>query len=149
MKKREKGPSTAELILKVQQQLTFLDKKVDALITQCSKPAERFDAPRRHDRHPSADRQAAPFRERILHKVICSDCKKECEVPFRPTGDRPVYCKDCFSKRKQSSGPHQVPAPRFYAKPEEKKGGFDKFRRPEGRKSPDPKRKTVTHRRKK
>jgi len=27
-------------------------------------------------------------------------CNKECEVPFKPSGDRPVYCKECFSKRK-------------------------------------------------
>ncbi len=34
------------------------------------------------------------------HKAICSDCKKECEVPFKPTEGRPVYCRDCFSKHK-------------------------------------------------
>lgn len=33
-----------------------------------------------------------------MHKVICSDCGKECEVPFRPTGDRPVFCSTCFEK---------------------------------------------------
>lgn len=38
--------------------------------------------------------------QREMFKVTCSDCKKECEVPFKPSGDRPVYCKDCFSKRK-------------------------------------------------
>jgi CxxC-x17-CxxC domain-containing protein len=32
----------------------------------------------------------------MLHKTICSKCGKECEVPFRPTGNRPVYCKECF-----------------------------------------------------
>ena len=37
---------------------------------------------------------------REMHKAVCADCKKECEVPFKPSGDRPVYCKDCFSKRK-------------------------------------------------
>ena len=38
-----------------------------------------------------------------MHKATCSECKKECEVPFKPRGDRPVYCKDCFSKRKNDS----------------------------------------------
>ncbi len=38
---------------------------------------------------------------RQMHKAICADCNKECEVPFKPSGDRPVYCRDCFSKRKQ------------------------------------------------
>ena len=31
-----------------------------------------------------------------LHKTICSKCGKECEVPFRPTGAKPVFCRDCF-----------------------------------------------------
>jgi len=37
---------------------------------------------------------------REMHKAVCSDCKKECEVPFKPRNDRPIYCKDCYSKRK-------------------------------------------------
>ena len=40
------------------------------------------------------------FGERDMHKVICSDCGKEAEVPFKPVDDRPVYCKDCYRKRK-------------------------------------------------
>ena len=39
---------------------------------------------------------------REMHKATCSECKKECEVPFKPSGDRPIYCKECFSKRKDS-----------------------------------------------
>ena len=31
-----------------------------------------------------------------MHKAICSQCGKDCEVPFRPTGEKPVYCNDCF-----------------------------------------------------
>jgi CxxC-x17-CxxC domain-containing protein len=41
-------------------------------------------------------------RPREMHKATCADCKKECEVPFKPSGDRPVYCRDCFSKRRDS-----------------------------------------------
>ena len=37
---------------------------------------------------------------REMHKATCADCKKECEVPFKPREDRPVYCKECFSKRR-------------------------------------------------
>ena len=39
-------------------------------------------------------------RPREMHKATCADCGKECEVPFKPKEDRPVYCKECFSKRK-------------------------------------------------
>lgn len=31
-----------------------------------------------------------------MHHAICASCGKDCEVPFRPSGDRPVYCSDCF-----------------------------------------------------
>ncbi|WP_286019164.1 CxxC-x17-CxxC domain-containing protein, partial [Candidatus Venteria ishoeyi] len=38
-----------------------------------------------------------------MTKVICSSCKEECEVPFRPTSNKPVYCRDCFSKDGEGS----------------------------------------------
>lgn len=34
--------------------------------------------------------------DREMHKTTCSNCGKACEVPFRPTGAKPVYCNDCF-----------------------------------------------------
>jgi len=37
---------------------------------------------------------------RKMHKSVCADCGKECEVPFRPKRDRPVYCQECFAKRR-------------------------------------------------
>ncbi|MBT4935846.1 DNA-directed RNA polymerase [Candidatus Woesearchaeota archaeon] len=39
--------------------------------------------------------------DREMHKAVCGDCGKECEVPFKPSGDRPVYCKECFGKHKK------------------------------------------------
>ena len=38
--------------------------------------------------------------KREMHKATCADCGKECEVPFKPDEDRPVYCKDCFQKHR-------------------------------------------------
>jgi CxxC-x17-CxxC domain-containing protein len=38
-----------------------------------------------------------------MTKVICSDCGKECEVPFKPTSSKPVYCSDCFEKKEKGS----------------------------------------------
>lgn len=40
-------------------------------------------------------------RPREMHKAVCAECKKETEVPFKPSGDRPVYCKECFMKQKR------------------------------------------------
>ena len=31
-----------------------------------------------------------------MHKATCATCGESCEVPFRPTGDKPVYCNNCF-----------------------------------------------------
>ena len=44
----------------------------------------------RDDRGPRGDRP--------MFKTTCSNCGKECEVPFRPTNGKPVYCSDCFEK---------------------------------------------------
>ncbi|MBN2422979.1 DNA-directed RNA polymerase [Candidatus Woesearchaeota archaeon] len=39
---------------------------------------------------------------REMHKAKCAECGCECEVPFKPTEGRPVYCKECYRKRKTS-----------------------------------------------
>lgn len=33
-----------------------------------------------------------------MFDAICSNCGKECQVPFKPTGEKPVYCRECFAK---------------------------------------------------
>ncbi len=35
---------------------------------------------------------------REMFKAVCDNCGKDCEVPFRPTSGKPVYCSDCFEK---------------------------------------------------
>ena len=35
--------------------------------------------------------------------VTCDSCKKKCEVPFKPSSDKPVYCSDCFRKESPRS----------------------------------------------
>ena len=37
-----------------------------------------------------------------LHKATCAKCKQETEVPFKPDGSRPVYCRECFQQQKPS-----------------------------------------------
>lgn len=34
-----------------------------------------------------------------MHKATCDQCGNECEVPFRPTKGKPVYCSDCFGDK--------------------------------------------------
>jgi CxxC-x17-CxxC domain-containing protein len=112
---KKRSVNIAGLITQVQQQLTYLDKKMDILISQTSarpievqqppkpsedsQPVQRYEQPVRQ----REVRQANNYEERVRHKTVCAECNKECEVPFRPTGERPVYCRECFSKRKVTS----------------------------------------------
>jgi len=37
-----------------------------------------------------------------MHQATCANCGKSCEVPFRPTGNKPVYCRECFQNNQGS-----------------------------------------------
>ncbi|PIR14050.1 hypothetical protein COV49_00170 [Candidatus Falkowbacteria bacterium CG11_big_fil_rev_8_21_14_0_20_39_10] len=39
----------------------------------------------------------------MMHGAICDECGKDCEVPFKPTGDKPVYCSDCFKGKRETN----------------------------------------------
>lgn len=48
-----------------------------------------------------------------MHKAVCSTCGNECEVPFKPSGDKPVYCRDCFAKNRSHDNDRSFnPSPR-------------------------------------
>lgn len=83
----------------------------------------------RDNRNSSGGRNFGPRRDfgdrprPMMHKAICASCGKDCEVPFRPTGERPVYCSDCFEKQgggaqRQSYGRDRGQRPPF-RRPEE------------------------------
>jgi CxxC-x17-CxxC domain-containing protein len=36
---------------------------------------------------------------REMFSATCSSCGQEARVPFQPSGDKPVYCSDCFQQR--------------------------------------------------
>jgi len=38
-----------------------------------------------------------------MFDTVCSDCGQETQVPFQPSGDRPVYCRDCFTKHRSEN----------------------------------------------
>ena len=40
--------------------------------------------------------------DRRMYKCTCNDCGKESEVPFEPKQGRPVYCRECFPKHRDS-----------------------------------------------
>ena len=41
---------------------------------------------------------------REMHTATCSACGKECQVPFVPSGEKPVYCSDCFQGQRGGGG---------------------------------------------
>ncbi len=36
-----------------------------------------------------------------MHDAVCDKCGDECRVPFRPTGNKPVLCSDCYRESGQ------------------------------------------------
>jgi CxxC-x17-CxxC domain-containing protein len=36
--------------------------------------------------------------------AVCDECGDNCEVPFRPTGERPVLCSACFGRQNKEAG---------------------------------------------
>ncbi len=46
--------------------------------------------------------------DKRMYKVICDNCGRECEVPFKPTNDKPVYCSECFGKKEYGKGSDQT-----------------------------------------
>lgn len=41
------------------------------------------------------------------HKTTCDQCKRGCEVPFKPTGNKPVLCRDCFNEKRFNDEPRE------------------------------------------
>jgi len=63
-----------------------------------------------------ADRGFEGARPVQLFSATCAQCRKVCDVPFRPNGEKPVFCRDCFGGKKDSrdfprSAPAYTPVP--------------------------------------
>lgn len=57
-----------------------------------------------------------------MHTAVCDQCREECQVPFKPTGDRPVFCNKCFKKPGEKGGD--------YGKKDYGERSFDRIDRP-------------------
>ncbi len=40
-----------------------------------------------------------------MHDAVCGKCGQDCQVPFRPTGERPVFCSNCFDRSDRPERP--------------------------------------------
>lgn len=47
------------------------------------------------------DRRGGGGGPREMHTAVCADCGKPAQVPFKPRGDRPVFCSACFGNQKR------------------------------------------------
>ncbi len=94
------------LMSKLLERLVSLENKLDRVLSQSTgAPAGNSHTPKAQPQHqaphvpqqPPAQQQR---RDRVMYEAICADCSKVCEVPFKPSEDRAVYCKECFGRRK-------------------------------------------------
>ncbi|HKZ88577.1 MAG TPA: CxxC-x17-CxxC domain-containing protein [Candidatus Bathyarchaeia archaeon] len=37
--------------------------------------------------------------QKTMYEVKCTSCGQAATVPFKPSPDKPVYCRACFAKR--------------------------------------------------
>ncbi len=57
------------------------------------------DPARCHECRAAKKRERQSSRsERQMYEVVCAECGAATQVPFQPTEDRPVYCRDCYQK---------------------------------------------------
>ena len=38
--------------------------------------------------------------DRQMYPAVCSSCGTSTTVPFQPSGEKPVYCRDCYQPRR-------------------------------------------------
>ena len=72
-----------------------MEKEKSTSFKEFSKNRKEYS--RGPSRGPNRNRRSRQNVE--MTKVICSTCKSECEVPFKPTSSKPIYCNDCFTKK--------------------------------------------------
>ena len=107
MAKKANDADIVGIMNKIQAQLAVLDRKLDAFMTKSLTELAQAKAAAKpvvqpHAQFPSAPvpRQQEQRPSRQMYAVVCFDCGKDTEIPFKPSGDRPVYCQECFTKRK-------------------------------------------------
>jgi CxxC-x17-CxxC domain-containing protein len=48
-----------------------------------------------------------PYHAQQTFNAVCSDCGVECEVPFQPKVDKPVYCQKCWATHRPAHRPRK------------------------------------------
>lgn len=79
----------AEFVFTASEQEFFAEKGFTNDPSRCPECRAR----RRQERSGDTSRP-----QRQMYDAICAECGAKTRVPFRPSGDRPVYCRDCFNR---------------------------------------------------
>jgi CxxC-x17-CxxC domain-containing protein len=114
-------PDLVTIMTKLVERLETLERKTDQVISRIAalpseirRTAQDLQRPQPpYSAQPGSRPEQGPQqnhgqRERILYQAVCADCCKRCEVPFKPSGDRPVYCPECFAIRKAGHVPKDL-----------------------------------------
>ncbi len=78
--------------------------------------SNRFGGSRSFGRPRFGGRDSGAPRSEMF-KAVCSRCGKDCEVPFRPSGDKPVFCSNCFEEQGGRQGQDRDSGRRSFDRP--------------------------------
>ena len=74
---------------------------------------DRFGA-KRFGNKPAFQRGGGFSRpQTTMYPATCAQCGNSTEVPFRPDGQRPVYCRDCLGGNKAPTPSREIRKPVF------------------------------------
>lgn len=110
-KKLPKNVDTTEVLVQIQEQLAVLNNKFDDFINKSLTDLAQTLAAQKAAAVPRPVQTIVsvpirpPQQQNIRPKfaIVCFQCGKDSELPFKPTPGRLVYCPECFAMRKSGN----------------------------------------------
>jgi len=84
----------AEFLFTEREQAFYREKGFENEPTRCP------DCRKARKQEKRGDSRGFGRGDREMYTAICAACGKETKVPFKPSGDKPVYCRDCYQSRR-------------------------------------------------
>jgi CxxC-x17-CxxC domain-containing protein len=86
-------------VFTVREQEYYASRGFDNPSGRCPDCRAAHKAERGGQQHGSSSSRGS----REMFSATCASCGKEAQVPFQPTGDRPVYCSACYQDHRGSA----------------------------------------------
>jgi CxxC-x17-CxxC domain-containing protein len=86
----------ADFVFTAGEQLFFHDKQFRNEPKRCKSCKSKRVAVLSAPQSQSSSHQT----ERVETRATCSQCGKDTTVPFRPTQGRPIFCRECFTQKR-------------------------------------------------